>query len=72
MLLALIADKMNTLPQYTYDQMKADKKAYGCLDGDWAKKCTKCNGRFTGSPSNLCPHCLNKQAILLDFPPKTK
>lgn len=42
---------------YTHEQKMADKKRYGCLDGDNAKRCTSCGGRFTGSRASKCPHC---------------
>ena len=46
---------------YTIEQMNTDKKRFGALNGDWAKRCIKCNGRFSGGFSLICPHCLNKE-----------
>jgi len=43
---------------YSYSQMQSDKKRYGALDGDWAKRCIQCDGRFVGE-SQYCPKCDN-------------
>jgi len=42
---------------YTYEQKSIDKKVYGCLDGDNARRCSICGDRFTGSISLKCPYC---------------
>jgi len=41
-------------------RMQADKRAYGALDGDWAKRCIKCGARFTGTGCK-CLNCLSNR-----------
>jgi len=38
-------------------RMRADKRRFGALDGDWARHCIKCGDRFAGYPSVRCPSC---------------
>lgn len=59
------------MDNYTYEQKKADKKRYGCLDGDNAKRCSGvgCANRFTGSRASKCPVCnTSEKSIPTDCP----
>ena len=38
-------------------RMRSEKRRYGALDGDWAKHCIKCGGRYMGGNSSKCPKC---------------
>jgi len=47
---------MSAPANYSPERMRADKRAYGALDGDFAKRCHQCNERFAGSATR-CPRC---------------
>jgi len=38
-------------------RMRTDKRRFGALDGDWARRCIDCGERFAGYSSFRCPSC---------------
>jgi len=49
---------------YTAEHRTRDKRVYGALDGDFARKCPACGARFCGTDTRKCSRCENGERKL--------